>query len=82
MRFIDRRGFVVRLAAGLAGAPLLAHAAWAQLVNKTADQLRNGEFNWHPERSPDGPVILACKHQSSWETLAFHRLLQPVEGGL
>src|SRR4029450_11042850 len=20
------------------------------------------------------PVILACKHQSSWETLAFHRL--------
>jgi len=58
MRFIDRRGFVVRLAAGLAGAPLLAHAAWAQLVNKTADQLRNGEFNWHPERSPDGPVIL------------------------
>ncbi len=26
------------------------------------------------ENRPDGPVILACKHQSSWETLAFHRL--------
>ena len=27
------------------------------------------------ENRPAGPVILACKHQSSWETLAFHRLL-------
>jgi 1-acyl-sn-glycerol-3-phosphate acyltransferase len=26
------------------------------------------------ENCPEGPVILACKHQSSWETLAFHRL--------
>ena len=26
------------------------------------------------ENRPSGPVILACKHQSSWETLAFHRL--------
>jgi 1-acyl-sn-glycerol-3-phosphate acyltransferase len=26
------------------------------------------------ENLPTGPVILACKHQSSWETLAFHRL--------
>lgn len=26
------------------------------------------------ENRPEGPVILACKHQSSWETLAFHRL--------
>ena len=26
------------------------------------------------ENRPQGPVILACKHQSSWETLAFHRL--------
>ena len=26
------------------------------------------------ENRPAGPVILACKHQSSWETLAFHRL--------
>ena len=26
------------------------------------------------ENRPAGPVILACKHQSSWETLAFHRI--------
>lgn len=26
------------------------------------------------ENMPAGPVILACKHQSSWETLAFSRL--------
>ncbi len=26
------------------------------------------------ENRPVGPVILACKHQSSWEALAFHRL--------
>lgn len=26
------------------------------------------------ENMPTGPVILACKHQSSWETLAFSRL--------
>lgn len=26
------------------------------------------------EKRPAGPVIFACKHQSSWETLAFHRL--------
>ena len=26
------------------------------------------------ENRPQGPVILACKHQSSWETLAFHRI--------
>jgi 1-acyl-sn-glycerol-3-phosphate acyltransferase len=26
------------------------------------------------ENMPGGPVIFACKHQSSWETLAFSRL--------
>jgi 1-acyl-sn-glycerol-3-phosphate acyltransferase len=26
------------------------------------------------ENMPSGPVIFACKHQSSWETLAFSRL--------
>ena len=25
------------------------------------------------ENMPAGPVIFACKHQSSWETLAFSR---------
>ncbi|MBS0538627.1 MAG: 1-acyl-sn-glycerol-3-phosphate acyltransferase, partial [Proteobacteria bacterium] len=26
------------------------------------------------ENLPNGPVIIACKHQSSWETLAFTKL--------
>ena len=26
------------------------------------------------ENLPEGPVIIACKHQSSWETLAFTRV--------
>ena len=30
------------------------------------------------ENMPAGPVILACKHQSSWETLAFPRLFPDV----
>jgi len=31
----------------------------AQLVNKYAEQLQNGEFNWFPERSPDpGPMLI------------------------
>jgi hypothetical protein len=41
---------------GLAG--LHTHAS-AQLVNKTADQLKNGEFNWFPERAPGaGPLLI------------------------
>jgi hypothetical protein len=32
--------------------------ATAQLVNKYAEQLKNGEFNWFPERSAGGPIML------------------------
>ena len=32
--------------------------AFAQRVDKYAEQLQNGEFNWHPERSPSGPVLV------------------------
>jgi hypothetical protein len=43
----------------IATARLAAGPALAQLANaKHADELRNGEFNWHPERSADGPVIV------------------------
>ena len=31
--------------------------ALAQRVDKYADQLTNGEFNWFPDRSPSGPII-------------------------
>ncbi|HEY1452557.1 MAG TPA: L,D-transpeptidase family protein [Roseiarcus sp.] len=30
----------------------------AQQVDKFAEQLQNGEFNWFPERSPGGPVLI------------------------
>lgn len=30
----------------------------AQLVNKYAEQLQNGEFNWFPERSASGPMLI------------------------
>jgi hypothetical protein len=33
-------------------------SAFAQLVNKNAEQLQNGEFNWFPERSPSGPILI------------------------
>src|SRR5215204_2993680 len=34
------------------------------------------------ERLPAGPVLLACKHQSAWETLAFHALVPDIAIGL
>jgi L,D-transpeptidase catalytic domain len=41
-----------------AAATLRFSPSFAQLVDKAADQLTNGEFNWDPERSPGGPIIL------------------------
>lgn len=32
--------------------------ARAQLVNKYAEQLNNGEYNWFPERSAAGPMLI------------------------
>ena len=31
---------------------------------------------------PGGPVIIASKHQSAWETLAFHALVPEIAVGL
>lgn len=53
---MNRRQFIVSGAAALglgAGGP-----AEAQLVNKYAEQLNNGEFNWFPERSASGPLLI------------------------
>lgn len=44
----------VAMAAGFAG----WRSAGAQLVNKHAEQLQNGEFNWFPERSAAGPILI------------------------
>ncbi len=57
---MNRRQFglvAVRAAAVSAGGGWLG-PAFAQLVDKTADQLTTGEFNWHPERSETGPTLL------------------------
>lgn len=54
---MHRRDFL--LAAGLA-LPALSPAApaLARQVMKFAEELKNGEFNWFPERSPTGPVLV------------------------
>ena len=41
-----------------AAATLQLRPTLAQLVDKSADQLTNGQFNWFPERSESGPVIV------------------------
>ena len=56
---MNRRTLLLTATTLVAGAPRLVSRAAAQLANgKHAGELQNGEFNWHPERSPDGPVIL------------------------
>lgn len=37
---------------------ILEMPARAQLVRKLADDLKNGEFNWFPERSAAGPILI------------------------
>ena len=51
---MNRRQFgrIATMAAALPFTPALA-----QRVDKSADQLTNGEFNWYPERSETGPII-------------------------
>ncbi|HTZ67361.1 MAG TPA: L,D-transpeptidase [Roseiarcus sp.] len=52
---MNRRQFgrVAAAAAALRCTPLLA-----QRVDKSAEQLLNGEFDWDPERSPGGPILI------------------------
>ena len=48
-----RRDFLIG-----AGAAIVSQSwshAFAQRVDKYAEQLKNGEFNWFPERSRAGP---------------------------
>jgi hypothetical protein len=57
---MNRRHFTLSAAGSLLALPVMLQAApaRAQLVNKPAEQLANGEFNWFPERSPGGPVLI------------------------
>ena len=55
---IDRRAALRRLAAlGLAPLTLAPFGALAEVVKEIHD-LKPGEFTWHPERSPKGPVAV------------------------
>ena len=56
MNRLNRRQFA-RVAASVASA-LGTAPALAQRVEKYAEQLTNGEFNWYPERSPAGPILI------------------------
>ena len=59
--FISRRR-AVSLAGGAlaAGAAGLIGSARSQQVIKEIHQLKPGEFTWHPERSPQGPVAVVA----------------------
>lgn len=52
---MNRRNFVLMTGALFVGATSAARAA---RVDKSAELLKNGEFNWFPERSPSGPVLI------------------------
>ncbi len=58
---MNRRRFAF-LALGAALFPaareLVAPALAKGRVDKPAEQLANGEFNWFPERSPTGPIVI------------------------
>lgn len=56
---INRRRFLTTtLATAAAALATPRPPARAQLVRKYAEELKNGEFNWFPERSAAGPVLL------------------------
>jgi 1-acyl-sn-glycerol-3-phosphate acyltransferase len=72
----------------LAGAPLLLAPrrivvawarAWIAFVLwwlRITCGLTHRVIGW--ENLPSGPAIIACKHQSSWETLSFTRLFDDI----
>ncbi|MCB1377304.1 MAG: L,D-transpeptidase family protein [Alphaproteobacteria bacterium] len=55
---MNRRAFIYATASGLVLSGQFCRQAYAQLVNKPAEKLGNGEFNWFPERSPGGPLLI------------------------
>ena len=55
---MNRRNFATFVASLGIGSLAEVIGAGAQLVGKNAEQLQNGEFNWHPGRSPGGPLLI------------------------
>ena len=53
---MDRRAFVVGL--GAAGLFVTCIEGFAKQVVKEIHQLKPGEYTWHPDRSPHGPVAV------------------------
>ncbi|MBL8564156.1 MAG: L,D-transpeptidase [Hyphomicrobiaceae bacterium] len=61
MTVLHRRKFMSGLAAaglGACGSALFVGSVLGQRVVKEMHQLKPGEFTWHPERSPDGPLAI------------------------
>jgi len=59
MRLFDRRSVFLGLGASTAIAGALAIATKFALAQvKDINDLKPGEFTWHPERSPDGPLAI------------------------
>ena len=63
MRDMDRRKFtalgITALTAGvLTTGEVLGAMTQGQMVNKPIDQFEPGDFSWHPEHSPSGPVAV------------------------
>ena len=54
---MNRRQFS-SMAGSAAALRLTLGPVWAQWVDKPADELKNGEFDWDPERSPGGPILI------------------------
>jgi hypothetical protein len=54
---MDRRT-LFKAAAAASLLPLTGSLAHGQLVRKLADELNNGEYNWFPERSLSGPLLI------------------------
>lgn len=54
---MKRRDFSKLLAVSALTSFVTPIAGRGALVNKLADELKNGEYNWFPERSPDGPIL-------------------------
>ena len=65
---ISRRALV--LCIGTAPLALLAHELIAsEAKNVDPKKLKPGEFAWHPERSPEGPVVIIVSIPDQWVTV-------------
>ena len=55
---MNRRQFGIVAAGSSAAFVSFRFPALAQLTDKLAEDLKNGEFNWFPERQEGGPILI------------------------